>query len=132
MFYIFLSVAPYNVTVMGSTMYHQKEQLILNCLSEGGPQLYFSWTFLGDEIANTSTLTIDNVNASNGGVYTCNVSNDAGSESTTTTVYSKFELYTLIIYTYISEFSLCTKDIFTAKIKIMDYVHQHHHSGCKK
>ena len=98
------SVAPYNVTVMGSTMYHQEEQLVLNCVSEGGLQLYFSWTFLGDEIANTSTLTIDNVNVSNGGVYTCIVTNEAGSESTTTTVYSE-SLYELrISCTYMSSF----------------------------
>ena len=78
---------------MGKTMYHQEEKLELRCLSEGGPQLYFSWTFLGGEIANTSTLTIDNVNASNGGVYTCNVTNDAGYKNTTITVYGEFKLY---------------------------------------
>ena len=72
-------------------MYPQEEQLVLNCLSEGGPQLEYSWTFLGSEIANTSILIIDNVNASHGGDYTCNVTNIAGSQSDTITVYSEFE-----------------------------------------
>ena len=75
-------------------MYPQGEQLVLNCLSEGGPQLEYSWIFEDDEIGNTSTLTIDNVNPSNGGNYTCNVTNDAGYDSDTIAVYSEFVLIT--------------------------------------
>ena len=71
-------------------MYSQGAQFLLNCQSEGGPQLEYSWIFSDSEIANTSTLTIDNVNASNGGNYTCNVTNNAGFESNTITVYSEF------------------------------------------
>ena len=71
-------------------MYPQEEQLVLNCSSEGGPELEYSWIFGSNEIANTPALTIDNVNASNGGDYTCNVTNDAGYDSDTITVYSKF------------------------------------------
>ena len=73
-------------------MYPQGEQLVLNCQSDGGPQLEYAWIFEGSEIASTSTLTIDNVTASNGGDYTCNVSNDAGYENDTITIYSKFSL----------------------------------------
>ena len=83
-------VAPYNVSVTGNNVYSQGEQLVLNCLSNGGPQLDYSWLFSSNKIVNTSTLTIDNVTASNGGDYTCNVTNDAGYESDTITVYSKF------------------------------------------
>ena len=74
----------------GNNMYPQGDQLMLNCLSEGGPQLEYSWIFKGNEIANTSTLTIDNVNFTNGGNYTCGVTNDAGYDSDTVTVYSEF------------------------------------------
>ena len=83
-------VAPYDVNATGNNMYPQGEQLRLSCLSEGGPQLEYSWIFSGSEIATTPILTINNVSASNGGDYTCNVTNDAGSESDTITVYSKF------------------------------------------
>ena len=83
-------VAPYDVNAAGNNMYPQGEQLMLSCLSEGGPQLEYSWIFSGSEIATTPILTINNVSASNGGDYTCNVTNDAGSESDTITVYSKF------------------------------------------
>ena len=83
-------VAPYDVNATGNNMYPQGEQLMLSCLSEGGPQLEYSWIFSGSEIATTPILTINNVSTSNGGDYTCNVTNDAGSESGTITVYSKF------------------------------------------
>ena len=63
---------------------------MLNCLSEGGPQLEYNWTFSDIQIASTPILTIDNAIASNGGEYTCNVTNEAGSEIDTITVYSEF------------------------------------------
>ena len=86
-----LIVAPYNVSVTGNNTYSQGEQLVFNCQSDGGPQLDYTWIFSGNEISNDQTLTIDNVTASNGGEYTCNVTNNAGYNSDTVTVYSKFE-----------------------------------------
>ena len=85
------SVAPYNVVVMGDNLYNQGEQLQLNCLSEGGPVLEYTWLLSGDLIpnANTSTLTINNVNTTHAGDYTCNVTNDVGTDCGTITVYSK-------------------------------------------
>ena len=84
-------VAPYNVVVMGNNLYSQGDQLQLNCSSEGGPQLEYTWTFSGSIItnANSNILTADNITASNGGDYTCNVTNNAGSDASTVTVYSK-------------------------------------------
>ena len=85
------TVASYNVTIMGDNLYNQGEQLQLNCSSEGGPVLEYTWFFSGDTIsnANTSTLTINSVTTTYGGDYTCNVSNSAGTDSYTITVYSK-------------------------------------------
>ena len=76
---------------MGDNTYSQGEQLELNCSSEGGPELEYTWTFSGGMIdnANTNVLTIANLTTSNGGEYTCSVSNDAGSDNETVTVYSK-------------------------------------------
>ena len=71
-------------------MYSQGEQLVLTCQSDGGPQLEYTWIFSGSEISNNQTLTIDNVTASSGEEYTCNVTNDAGYDSNTITVYSEF------------------------------------------
>ena len=79
---------------MGDYLYNQGEQLNLNCSSEGGLMLEYTWSFLGDIIPNTNmnTLTIDNVNTTHAGDYTCNVTNDAGTDSDTVTVYSKLLL----------------------------------------
>ena len=76
---------------MGDNLYNRGEQLQLNCLSEGGPVLEDAWFLSGDMIsnANTSTLTINNVNTTHAGDYTCNVTNNAGYQSNTITVYSK-------------------------------------------
>ena len=85
------SVAPYNVVIMGDTLYNQGERIQLNCSSEGGPVLEYTW-FLSSNIipiANAGTLIITNVNITNVGDYTCNVTNDAGTDSSTITVYSK-------------------------------------------
>ena len=72
-------------------MYNQGEQLQLNCLSEGGPVLEYTWLLSGEMIpnANTSTLTIANVSTTHAGDYICNVTNDAGTDSNIITVYSK-------------------------------------------
>ena len=76
---------------MGEILYNQGEQLQLNCLSEGGPVLEYTWLFSGNIIpnANTSTLTINDVTTTHAGDYTCNVTNNAGTDSYTITVYSK-------------------------------------------
>ena len=91
------TVAPYNVVIMGDNLYYQGEWLQLNCLSsaEGGAELKYIWFFSGDTIpnANTSTLTINNVNTTHAGDYTCNVTNNAGTDSSTITVYSKSLVY---------------------------------------
>ena len=80
---------------MGDNLYNQGQQLQLNCSSEGGPVLNYTWTFSGDTIpnANTDTLIINNVNTTHAGDYTCNVTNNAGTDSYTITVYSKLLLY---------------------------------------
>ena len=87
------------MTIAGDNTYSQGEQLELSCSSEGGPELEYTWTFSGVMIdnANTNMLTIANLTTSNGGEYTCNVRNDAGSDNDTVTVYSKLILYLYVV-----------------------------------
>ena len=90
-------VAPYDVTIMGENMYPQGSQLELSCSSDGGPHLEYSWSrsgtdeFSNNTITNTSTLTISDLATVDGGDYTCTITNDAGSSSTTVTIYSKLK-----------------------------------------
>ena len=76
---------------MGDSLYSEGDQLQLNCLSEGGPELEYTWLFPSSTniTENANTLIIANVTTSNGGDYTCNVTNDAGYESYTVTVYGE-------------------------------------------
>ena len=89
-------VAPYNVVIMGDNTYDNGDQLELNCTSEGGPDLEYSWsrtnTFSVTTTTNTSTLTISDLATVDGGEYTCTVTNDAGISMNTITVNGEFKL----------------------------------------
>ena len=80
---------------MGNSSYNQGEQLQLNCLSDGGPVLEYTWLLSGNIIpnANNSTLTINNVITTDGGNYYCNVTNIAGNANNFITVYSESLCY---------------------------------------
>ena len=66
-----------------------RDTITFNCSSQGGPGNSYRWKKNGTVLpAETSdTLTVVNVSASVGGAYTCVVSNDAGSDNATTTLY---------------------------------------------
>ena len=83
------SVAPYNVEITGLRRYSYGSDIELTCTSEGGPQLEYNWMFVDQEVGNCSMLNISNATASNGGNYTCNVTNVAGYATNTTIVYSE-------------------------------------------
>ena len=96
-------VAPYNVTINGSTRYTYSDTLELNCTSEGSPELQYRWSretsssnvFPAHTRINNYTIIITNVNISDTGSYTCTVSNEAGNFSTTTTVIVEGKLLCL-------------------------------------
>ena len=79
------------MNIKGDYLYSQGDQLQLNCLSDGGPLLEYTWLHSGNIIqnGNSDVLIINNVNTTHGGEYNCNVTNDAGYESNSVTVYSK-------------------------------------------
>ena len=87
--YIYILVAPYNVEIIGIRRYPYGSDIELNCTSEGGPQLEYSWIFSNSTIDNDAMLSINSATISNGGDYTCNVTNNAGFSSNTTTVYGE-------------------------------------------
>ena len=84
------------MNIIGDSLYSVGDQLQLNCLSEGGPEIEYTWLLPGNTniTESTNALIIANVTTSDGGDYTCIVTNDAGYESYTITVLS--ELHTFI------------------------------------
>ena len=90
------------MVITGDNLYNHGEELQLNCSSQGGPVLEYTWLLSGHIIDNAtaSTVVIDDVSTTDGGDYTCNVTNNAGYQSNNITVYSK--LFPLI-YIYIND-----------------------------
>ena len=62
-------------------------EVIYNCSSMGGPDNDYAWMKNGENIGNESTLLVTDIDASSGGSYTCLVSNAAGNDSASTTLY---------------------------------------------
>ena len=75
------SVSPLN------TVYEVGDIAILECSSIGGPGNLFQWEMNGLFIGNDGVLSLEGINASHGGTYTCIISNAAGNNSVYTTLY---------------------------------------------
>ena len=108
---------------MGNKSYSQGDQLNLSCLSEGGPELIYTWLLSGSLIDNnnSSTLIIDNVTTSDGGDYTCNVTNNAGYDTKTITVYSKLNEKLLTLDMVVIHFTLYDMPYYGWKIYNFKY-----------
>ena len=61
--------------------------MTLSCTAMGGPDNSFHWEMNGTIIGNDSAVNLVAIDASQGGDYTCIVSNAAGSDSASTTLY---------------------------------------------
>ena len=61
------------------------ENATFNCSGMGGPDNMYTWSRVGSEevVQLGSELTIMSVEAADGGLYQCTVSNQAGSENST-------------------------------------------------
>ena len=62
---------------------------VLECSSEGGPNNTYQWQMNNSNLtgATLPVLVLSNIEASTGGMYTCIVSNAAGSDNTSTSLY---------------------------------------------
>ena len=87
---LYTLVAPYNVKINGMRKYPYGSLIQLNCTSEGGPLLHYTWILSNGVMDNDAVLDIGSATVFNGGNFTCNVTNYAGYDNITTTVYSEF------------------------------------------
>ena len=69
--------------------FNDSDPVTLMCITLGGPGNTFQWSFNGEDVENetSSDLTLTNVSAEDGGMYTCNVTNSAGSDTFSTYVF---------------------------------------------
>ena len=68
----------------------------LSCSAQGGPGNTFSITHSGVEQSATSTLVVDTTDPLVGGLYQCEVTNAAGSDSATASVNSKLPFSSMV------------------------------------
>ena len=69
------------------TVFSQGDNTTLVCTAMGGPENTFQWDMNGRIVANESMVEVNDIDASSGGIYTCTVSNAAGNDSASTTLY---------------------------------------------
>ena len=65
----------------------RRSNVTFNCSAMGGPEISFTWMKDEEIIGNESTLSVSDIDASSGGNYTCTVSNAAGNDSDSITLY---------------------------------------------
>ena len=75
------SISPLNIVV------RLDDAATLECSALGGPGNLFLWRKNGKIIGNDSVLNLESINASDGGTYTCIISNAAGNDSVFATLY---------------------------------------------
>ena len=92
LWYILCSEAPHNVVVTSSVdlnVASLNDNVSLMCNNSGGPSNAYEWMkdgmIIDGEVDNT--LALNKVTASSGGSYTCTVSNAAGNDSASITLY---------------------------------------------
>jgi len=67
-------------------VFNRGDNVTLKCSAQGGPDNTYQWQRHGTDLDNETmqTLTLTQINATDGGEYTCVVSNAAGSGSAST------------------------------------------------
>ena len=89
LYYLFCVVSTEGSVIVTSVdqVFTRGENVNLTCLSMGGPGNTFQWEKDGEVVTDNSVLNVMDIDASSGGNYTCTVSNLAGNDSATTTLY---------------------------------------------
>lgn len=87
--FVLSTVAPLVSDISESQTYSRGDNVTLSCASLGGPGNYYQWQFEAVNVTggDSETLTLNSVEASDGGQYTCVVSNTAGNDSDSVSVY---------------------------------------------
>ena len=68
----------------------------ITCSAQGGPNNMFEWSKQGVIVSNSDVLELTMITGSDGGLYVCNVTNDAGSDTANTSVIGMYFLNFLL------------------------------------
>ena len=83
------------VAVTNPTTMNNGDSLVLDCTAAGGPANMYRW-FKDDMLFdNDSVVNITSVEATDGGLYECRVSNDAGNSTASVTINGEYSVVCL-------------------------------------
>ena len=98
--FTYYTVAPYDIMITADftgdvearpVVVEYGDDLTLNCTASGGPNNTFLWYKLGDYYYHqeNNTVNITTVNATDGGIYICDVSNIVDYNYTEIAIYGR-------------------------------------------
>ena len=81
-----------SVSIMppGDVLTNSNSTVNITCSAQGGPNNMFEWSKQGVIVSNSDVLELTMVTGSDGGLYVCNVTNDAGSDTASTSVIGMY------------------------------------------
>ena len=87
-FYDFVVSPAGSVSVIPSGDIHTRFNLTvsLRCIAQGGPNNMFEWRKQEMIVSNSDVLELTMITGSDGGIYHCTVTNDAGSDTASISV----------------------------------------------
>ena len=68
----------------------ESDNVTLTCSADGGPNNDYMWFYGSTSLTNGPVLELSNIRASDGGEYTCVVSNAAGSDRESGTISGEY------------------------------------------
>ena len=89
------------ITPPGNVLTSFNSTVSLTCSAQGGPNNMFEWSKQGVIVSNSDVLELTMITGSDGGVYQCTVTNDAGSDTASTSVIGMY-LINFLLFRYIS------------------------------
>ena len=78
------------VSPFGNVRTNFNSTVSLTCSAQGGPNNMFEWSKQGVIVSNSDVLELTMITGSDGGLYVCNVTNDAGSDTANTSVIGMY------------------------------------------
>ena len=85
----------------GNVLTNFNSTVSLACGALGGPNNMFEWSKQGVTVSNSDVLELTMITGSDGGVYQCTVTNDAGSDTASNSVIGMY-LINFLLFRYIS------------------------------
>ena len=89
-----------SVMPSGNVLTSFSSTVSITCTAQGGPDNMFVWRRQGMIVSSSSALELTMITGSDGGIYECTVTNDAGSGTANSLVIGMYYISSGWIYYY--------------------------------